>query len=86
MCIHIRNEKKKETFESLSRTLDCEYTRCNLNISHNSIITWLKLNYQLKPFILWAVKTTFQQIFNLLRKHNLLVVITKINFWTDYEL
>ena len=36
--IHIRNKKKNETFESLWRTLDCEYTKCYLDINYSSII------------------------------------------------
>ena len=37
-CASILETKKIETCESLWRTLDCEYTRCNLDISYNSII------------------------------------------------
>ena len=46
-----------------------------------------KLNFglatSLKPFILWAVKTTFQEIFKSLRKRNFPVVNTKRNLRTD---
>ena len=38
-CASILETKKNETFESLRRTLDCEYTRCNLDRSYNSVIS-----------------------------------------------
>ena len=33
-----KQKKKNETFESLWRTLDCEYTKCYLDINYSSII------------------------------------------------